>query len=88
MAQVLEFFQALNSLSPLAVIGLLAYVIYLLVKGKGNLPELKASQELIATNHLHDLPEMAETLKRMESMLQLMNVNLIYIRARINGRHE
>lgn len=77
--------KSLLSASPLAVIALLSYVIYLLVWGKGNLPGLSQQSTTIAENHLHELPEMMETLKRIEMALKTMNDNIIYIRARVNG---
>jgi hypothetical protein len=50
----------LATLGALAVLGLQGWVIYLLVKAR-------QQQETIATNHLHDLPEMVEILRRMET---------------------
>lgn len=81
-----ELLTALNAMSPLAVIALLAIVIYQLVlQGKG--------QRKIATNHLHGLPEMASSLERIEGLLEKIEErlgdvhdNTLYIRARINGR--
>lgn len=72
---------ALNSLSPLAVIALLGVVIYMLVKNQ-------KGQETLTSNHLHELPEMAETLRRIEASLNTVKDNTFYIRARINGRSE
>ncbi len=71
--------ESLNSLSPLAVIGLLGIVIYMLVKNKREADE----QNIVLTgNHLHELPEIAESLRRIE---QSLAENFSYIRARLNG---
>lgn len=76
---MVELFQSLNALSPLAVIALLAYVIFLQVKNQ-------RGQSRIATNHLHELPEMMNALRRIEEALQKLNDNIVYIRARVNGK--
>jgi hypothetical protein len=76
---LVQILNSLNSLSPLAVIGGMGYIIYLLVKNRG-------SVRSIQTNHLHELPEMAATLRRIEDRLESMNDNVVYIRARINGK--
>ena len=62
--------ELLMGASPLAVIALLAYIIYLLVRGKGNLRTLSAKQETIASNHLHGLPEMLELLRSSRDALE------------------
>ena len=73
-----------NSLSPLAVIALLAIVIFLLVKGKA---EVSTQVTTISDNHLHDvsdqLTQIAETLQRLEVSI---SENFAYIKARINGK--
>jgi hypothetical protein len=70
MDSLLELLKTLNTLSPLAVIALLGVVIYKLVGGNKSLTSLSedSSSRLneIATNHLHELPDMAETLRRIE----------------------
>ena len=65
----------LNSLSPLAVIGLLAYIVYLLVSKKGPV-------NTIATNHLHSLPEIAASLGRMEETLLEIRDGINYLKGR------
>lgn len=86
MDSVLEFFNALNSLSPLAVIGLLGYIIFMLVKGKtaAGKTAATAAQKIheVQTNHLHELPEILATLQRIEVKL---GEEFSYIKARING---
>lgn len=63
----MSLFALANSLSPLAIIGLLVAVVLMLVKGK---EEVGGKVDLIGTNHLHDvgdkLDTIAETLQRME----------------------
>lgn len=86
MDAIIEFLNTLNSLSPLAVIGLLGTVIYMLVKGR---TATDAKVETIASNHLHDLPEAVDILRRMEATLQRIEVRMgedfAHIKARING---
>jgi hypothetical protein len=67
------------------VAGGLGYIIYLLVKNQ-------RGQDVIAQNHLHELPEMAETLRRIETSLKDIstkqdetNQSLQYLKGRING---
>ncbi len=54
--------ETLNTLSPLAVIGLLAVIIYVMVYKQ---PTNRDFHKL-TSNDLHELPEMAETLRRIE----------------------
>ena len=69
----------LNTLSPLAIIGLLGTIIFMMVKGKTATDE---KVHTIASNHLHELPEMAETLRDMNRTLIALDA---YLRARLNG---
>lgn len=78
---MLEAVNQLNSLSPLAVIGLLAYVILLQLKNQ-------RGQSKIANNHLHDLPDMMAALERIENLLGRLNDHVVHIRARVNGDHS
>lgn len=80
---MLDILSALASLSPLGVIALLAYVIYLLVTQR---KEAGQRHRVLASNHLHELPAMADSLRRMEATLQSMNENIVWIKARINGK--
>lgn len=90
-----ELIAALNTITPLGVIALLGFVIYELVQRRRN-PSNRDLDARIATmisNHLHELPEMAATLRRMESALDRIATaqadtgkELAYIRARINGK--
>lgn len=82
MESILALLETLNSLSPLAVIALLGTVIFLLVKGKG---DVDGKYTTITENHLHDLPDMVAALGRIETLMQNMNDNIIYIKARVNG---
>lgn len=86
LADPVELFKLLNSVSPLAVVALLSYIIYMLVNNKRQVSAVK-------DNHLHDLPEMLELLRSMNASLErqewtLKNVSdhIVYIRARVNGR--
>jgi hypothetical protein len=67
--------ETLNALSPLGVIGLLAYIVYLLVAKRG---PVKA----ISDNHLSGLPQMAATLARMEAILEDISDGVTILRER------
>lgn len=89
METLIEFLTTLNSLSPLAVIALLGTIIFMLVKGKtGAGKQLKAVQE----NHLHDMPEVVQTMRDMKETLQRIEVKLsedmAYLKGRINGKGQ
>ena len=81
-----SLFQFLTTVQPIGVITLLGLIIFILVKGK----KLEEGQNEITTNHLHGLPEMADTLKRIEEKLdrnfEKQNADISYIKARLNGR--
>lgn len=66
---------ALNSITPLGEIALLTFIIWKQTKG---------SQQVatITDNHLHSMPEMLETLQRIEVSLTAIDV---YLHARLNG---
>ncbi len=93
-----ELFSFLTNVQPIGVIALLGIVIYMLVKEqKGLWRRQNAATETddhgqpitlktIATNHLHELPEMAETLRRMESTLNELAKDMSYIRGRMNSK--
>lgn len=85
---------ALIAVLVLAVIGGLGYIIYLLVQ-QGR--EARGAMETLTSNHLHDLPDIAETLRRIETqqgamaaalLLQLSDIRtrLEYVAARVNGK--
>ncbi len=74
-----DLLTTLNTLSPLAVIGLLAAIIFMQVR---NRTEANAHVAHLQSNDLHELPEIAETLRRIEVS---MTENFAYIKARING---
>lgn len=78
LADALALLQALSSLSPIGVIALLGVVIWMLVRNQ-------RGQQQIADNHLHELPEMAQTLREIKSLLYEHGKALEYIKARING---
>ena len=87
MDAIVTILEIASTLSPIAVIALLAVIIFLLVKARAtNLFDVPDKVDAISDNHLSGLPDMAESLKRIESQLQNMNDNIIYIRARVNGK--
>lgn len=91
----------LQSATPVGVMAMLAYIIYILVKGKVSV--LGDGQARIADNHLHGLPEMLELLRSQNATLERMErqqegnyralseaalaqlQSLEYIKARVNG---
>ena len=78
MDSVVALLQALNAMSPIGVIALLALVIYKQVQAAKKVTKIE-------TNDLHTLPDMLETLQRIEVV---MSREFSYIRARLNGRGE
>lgn len=72
--------EALNMLSPLGLAAGLAYLIYVVVTGKTS-TDVKI--DTMRGNDLHELSEMAETLRRIEAN---QIENFAYLRARLNGR--
>lgn len=74
-----EIIQTLNGITPLGLAAGLAYVIYLQVTNRGRVANLE-------TNHLHELPEMANTLRRIEAAMTEMRSDVVHIKARVNGK--
>jgi hypothetical protein len=83
MSLLISFLSALNTLTPLAVIGLLVLVLF--YQSKNNTTS-RLSLFNLSNNHLSGLPDMAASLERMETILKTINDNIVYIRARMNGR--
>jgi hypothetical protein len=73
IAFIEELFTILNTVSPLAIIGLLGTIIYLLVWRGGGLHKLKCNQEELADNHLHDV---CEGLTRIEKAVLALGLNI------------
>lgn len=88
--EIVEFIAALNTISPIAIIGLLVTTLYLMVRGKNTLQntvgqvqtDIQQNMNKLETNDLHELPEIAETLRRIEVKL---SEEFSYIRGRLNG---
>lgn len=80
MDTLISLLQTLNSLSPLAVIALLAVVIFYQVKHSNEVVSLKS-------NDLHELPEMADTLRRIETNQATSFATIIEALRRMNGNH-
>jgi hypothetical protein len=83
-----------SAVTPLGLAGGLVYVIYLLVKQRR---EGTAAHAELTTNHLHELPDMAQTLRRIErqnassaaavlGQLSDIRESLAYLKARVNGK--
>jgi hypothetical protein len=56
----MELLTILQNFSPIATVALALFIIYQLIQRKTEVSEIKE-------NHLHGLPEMNETLKRLET---------------------
>lgn len=79
----LKVVSALNAITPMGIIAALAFIIYQFVSKKG-------SVNLISNNHLSGLPEMNNTLlriedssKRQELWLQDIAKDINYVKGRI-----
>lgn len=83
MDAILELLKTANSLSPLAVIGLLVTVVFMLVKKE---PEHTTE---VSHSDSHVLVEMSETMHQMATTLQRIEVglaeNFTYLKAKVNG---
>lgn len=79
METLILFLQTLNTLSPIGIVALLAVVIFMLVRGR---TAADAKLENVATNHLHEMPELVETMRDMNRTLIALDS---YLRARLNG---
>lgn len=86
--EIVSIVTALNSLTPVAIIGLLAFVLFYQAKNNKAAVDHTETLATIKGNDLHELPEMADTLRRIEYMLQAMNNNIVYIKARVNGHGD
>ena len=73
MEVLISFLMVLNTLSPLAVISLLGVCIFYLVRHQKVLTTVK-------TNDLHEMPEIADTLRRIETLMVSLDA---YLRARL-----
>lgn len=87
MDALTSLWELLNNLSPLAVIAMLATVIFLLVRGK---TAADTKIDIIKGNDLHELPTMAEDIRAMAATMQRLEVKISeefsYLRARLNGK--
>ena len=66
----------LQTATPIGAIVLSLVIILLLVKSKKSVTDLKE-------NHLSCMPEINETLKRIENKLEVIGDNITYIKAKI-----
>ena len=62
MDAIISLLTTLDSLSPLAVIGLLCTIVFMLVKGK---TASAKALHTVQTNHLHELPEKTQTIFKL-----------------------
>lgn len=89
MDALTELLKVVNSFSPIGVAALLGLVLFYQVK---NAKKSEDSFDVLASNHLHDLPMILETLQRMEVTNQRMEVAnataFSAILAKLNGAHK
>lgn len=78
MELIIELLKTANSLSPIAVIGLLVTVVLMLVKSHKKVDKIEGN----------DLHHIDEHLKEIAGALQRIEVSLTYVKARLNGRDE
>jgi hypothetical protein len=83
MDALTHFLEALNTMSPLAVIALLGTVIFLMVKGK---QDADAQYETMTGNHLHELPQIASDIRAMSETLQRIEVRMSSDFAELKGK--
>jgi hypothetical protein len=69
-----DIIQILSTLSPVGLAGMLAYIIYLLIKGR---TAADAKVETIASNHLHELPELVDTSRKIIDVLQRIENRMV-----------
>ena len=69
-----------KTLSPLAIIGLLIGVIYMVLAQR---QQVQSHFDRLRENDLHELGEMTDTLRRIEVKL---SEEFSFIRARLNGK--
>ena len=87
----IAFLNAINTLSPLGVIGLLAMIVYMLVKAKAaRILDVSKMVQNIGDNHLHELPAMASDLRKIVETLQRMETRMAedfaHIKATVDRR--
>ena len=75
MESLIEFLNALNTLTPVAVIALLGLAIFFLV-WKNPFKPVEDSLNEVKENHLHDLPSMAANVEKMVEILQRIEVKM------------
>ena len=92
MDAIAGLLSTLNTLSPLAVIALLALVLLHQVKNNKTSVTQNETLDDITNNHLHELPQIIETLREMATTLQRIEVNqsenFSHLRAKLNGGHK
>ena len=87
----IAFLNAINTLSPLGVIGLLAMIVYMLVKAKAaRILDVSKMVQNIRDNHLLELPGLASDLSKIAETLQRMQTRraeaFAHIKATVDRR--
>lgn len=65
----------LNSMSPLAIIALLAFVLFYQAKNNKASVQHTTTLDTIKGNDLHELPEMAENIRELTATMQRMETS-------------
>lgn len=81
MDWLVQLFTAANTLTPLAIIGLLIGVLYVQLWKQPNKTEVAA----ITDNHLSDLPAIRESTSAMAQSLQRIEISQARIEAKIDS---
>ena len=91
MESLISFLSTLNSLTPLALAGLLGTVIFLMVY-KNPFKPIENKLNEVTTNHLHELPEISENLKKAVEILGRIEVkqaeDFSYIKAKLSNGNK
>lgn len=91
MEELIAFLTVLDTLSPLAVIALLAVIVFMLVRARAkNLVDVP--DKIDTTTLFHVLPVMANDIREMTASLQRLEVKigeeLSFVRAKLTNGHK
>lgn len=85
MQLIISFLSALNAMSPLGIIALLALVLF--YQARNNKATVAHTETLttLKTNDLHELPEIASGIQKLLEVVQRIEVGQATIIAKLNG---
>ena len=91
MEAIIELLKTLNTLTPVAIIGLMGTIIFLMVY-KNPFKPIENKLNEVTTNHLHELPEISENLKKAVEILSRIEVkqaeDFSFIKAKLTNGHK